>query len=125
MLRWLIDSQSLPGLMWTMVGLSVVIVAGALFLILARLAPRAMPGEDWTRELLELGCELGPMLGILGTVCGLSLGFGLVGDTDTRAQLIASLKSALYSTALGLVLAKLGLCTLFLTARRARAEVTR
>lgn len=119
MLRWLIDSQSLPGLMWTMVGLSVVLVAGALFLILARFAAKALPGEDWTRELLALGAELGPMLGILGTVCGLSLGFGIVGGADTRDAMIASLKSALYSTALGLVLAKLALCTLFLTARRA------
>ncbi|MGE0144501.1 MAG: MotA/TolQ/ExbB proton channel family protein [Planctomycetota bacterium] len=118
MLRWLIDSQALPALMWSMVGLSFVIVAGASFLVLTRWSTRALPGERWTRELLELGAELGPMLGILGTVAGLALGFGNVGTSDARALLIASLRTALYSTAVGLVIAKLALVALFLTARR-------
>lgn len=124
MLRWLIDSQAVPGLMWAMVGLSVALFAAAIFLLLARLAPRALPGERWARELLELGAELGPMLGILSSVCGLSLGFGAAQQDDARDVMIASLKTALYGTALGLILAKLALCALFLTTRRAAAGAT-
>lgn len=122
MLRWLIDAQAIPALMWSMVGLSVITVAGAIFLLLARLLPTPVPGERWARELLEFGAEAAPMLGILGTVCGLSIGFGWVGDsgTDARQQMMAALRTALYSTAFGLVLSIGLLLVLLVVTRRQR-----
>ena len=42
MLRWLVDDQALPALMWGMVGLSAALVAAGLFLLLARLLPAAV-----------------------------------------------------------------------------------
>ena len=105
MLRWLIESQALPSLMWIMVGQSLVLLAVLLYLVSMRLALARPVGERACQKALETFAELAPMTGILGTVCGFSFGLHHLDAADARAFVVEGLRTAMYTTAYGLVLA--------------------
>ncbi|MBK8975152.1 MAG: MotA/TolQ/ExbB proton channel family protein [Planctomycetes bacterium] len=116
-LRWLVDEQAMPALMWWMVALSWATVAAALFLLLARMLSTPAPGERRVRGLLDLTTEVAPLSGIYGTVAGLVCSLNDVGQLDARRFLVSGLRTALYTTGYGVVIAALAMTVLFVTAR--------
>lgn len=117
-LRWLVDAQAMPAVMWLMVALSTVVGAAVAFLLLVRLLPSAAPGERRARDLLDLATEVAPLCGIFGTVVGLGCSLHSVGKLDARSFLVDGLRTALYTTGYGVVMALVAMVTLFVLARR-------
>ena len=117
-LRWLVEEQALPPLMWWMVGLSWLALGVVLFLLLARMLPTAAPGEAWARGFLDLTTEIAPLSGIFGTVAGLVSSLHDVGQVEARTFLVGGLRTALYSTGYGVVIALVAMVALFVSARR-------
>lgn len=117
-LRWLVDEQAMPAVMWLMVALSTAVGAAIAFLLLVRLLPGAATSGRRVCDLLDLATEVGPLCGIFGTVVGLVCSLHSVGKLDARSFLVDGLRTALFTTGYGVVIALVAMVALFLLARR-------
>lgn len=110
MLRFLVDGQALPGLMWLLVAESFAVVTVIGYLLAQRLVFARPVGEAFCRRALLLAEEIAPASGMLGTVCGLALVLPLAGRADAHGLIVRGLGTALYTTAVGIVVLLLALC---------------
>ncbi len=114
--RFLIETSS-PALMKVLAGMSAFVFAAATYVAVMRWLWSVAPLVPSLSEGLEFCVKAGPLVGILGTVQGMSASFRYFRDVDQIDRVLSGLHTAFYSTGYGIVVALSGMVGLLLAGR--------